>query len=254
MNLPAFLFTPEQLKRMEEAQAREVIRRLQIAEPWTDDIRWAPEMTIKAKTFKMRSLFNVKTIRNDDINSATMSQVVQSPKKNFVYAEKLLKRGDMLETASGRRKGTVLFDQDIAIPCIHEVSRGSGWNRTPWMSITPMEVLTLRTGTRLARGNVIVAGLGLGYQLVEVSKRSKVKEITLVEKSQELVDWLLPRIEPHLARPIKVIVGDAYKVLPKLEADVALVDIFPSYGFNEFSPPCAGIKKVWCWGGATYSS
>jgi hypothetical protein len=32
-----------------------------------------------------------------------------------------------------------------------------------------------------------------------------------------------------------------------MTADVALIDIFPHYGGNEF-PRCPSIKRVWCWG------
>ena len=47
-----------------------------------------------------------------------------------------------------------------------------------------------------------VAGLGLGYQLIEISKRPQVTRLTLVEKSRSIVDWLLPVITPHLGRPL----------------------------------------------------
>lgn len=268
MMIPSFLMSDSQLKMMEERRLREVARRLPLAVPWTDDIKWEPELNIQAKTFPMRKLFgNVTPLRSNDINTATMSQVVQSPKKNFVYAEKLLPRGATLETISGRRRGTVMFDRDIFIPCLHEVDpHRSGWARNPWMSITPMEMLTLRPGTKRAKGRVIIAGLGLGHQLIEVSKRPQVKEIILVEKSQELVDWILPKVRKHLERGLfDVVVGDAYKVLRKMNADVALIDIFPSHGSNSFTEwvetqpgstareerpiPTPGIKSIWCWGG-----
>jgi len=74
----------------------------------------------------------------------------------------------------------------------------------------------------------------------------------LIEKSQELVDWVLPKILPHLGRPLtEVIVGDAHRVLPTLQADVALVDIFPNYGNNAWYQPCPQIGHIWCWGGAS---
>ena len=58
------------------------------------------------------------------------------------------------------------------------------------------------------------------------------------------------------AKPkVKVIVGDAFKVLPTLEADVALVDVFPEYGNNhaataQLARACKKIGKVWGWGGS----
>ena len=154
MMFPSFLLSDAQIKAQEERRLREVARRLPLAVSWTDDLRWAPELTIRAKTFPMLSLFDVKPLRNNDINSATMSHVVQSPYKHFVYAEKLLPKGRLLETISGRRRGTVMFDRDIFIPCLHEVATlRSGWNHNPWMSITPMEMLTLRPG-KIGRAHV----------------------------------------------------------------------------------------------------
>ncbi|OHD23803.1 MAG: hypothetical protein A2Y38_17080 [Spirochaetes bacterium GWB1_59_5] len=74
--------------------------------------------------------------------------------------------------------------------------------------------------------------------------------------SAELMQWMLPRIQPHLCgRQIEVVVGDAYDVLPKLTADVAIVDIFDMYGNNNeerdnLQDDCKNIKRLWCWGAA----
>jgi spermidine synthase len=119
----------------------------------------------------------------------------------------------------------------------------------------PPEILTLREGTRLAKGRVVIAGLGLGHQLIEVSKRFQVKEIVLVEQSQELVDFYLPRVRSLVKKKLTVIVGDAYEVVPTLSADVALIDIFPGYGHNEaatreLARRSPKIKKMWGWGTA----
>jgi len=110
----------------------------------------------------------------------------------------------------------------------------------------------------MARGHVVIAGLGLGHQLIEVSRRLQVKRVTLVERSQELVDWLLPVIRPYLRKPLKVIVGDAYTVIPTLRADVALIDIFPRYGgaqqkLDAIKRQTKGIRKFWAWGSSEMS-
>ena len=113
-----------------------------------------------------------------------------------------------LETYLGARRGEVAFDGDVLIPALHErdarYADGSPWQArnlwgsSPWMSHTPMEVFSLRGGTRRAKGSVVVAGLGLGQQLIDVSQRAAVKQLTLVECSQELVDWIMPRISATL--------------------------------------------------------
>lgn len=263
---PAFLMSDRQKKMLRDRHKMMVERRVQVAVPWTPDVKWAPQLTFQAKTYQTFSLFTVPAFHGNDVNQATIEQTKWSPKRQFCYVEKRLERGGLLETAAGRKNGTVMWDGPVVIPCLHERSphNDDRWEGSPWMSLTPFELMTLRSGTKRAKGRTIVAGLGLGHQLIEVSKRKQVKELVLVEQSQELVDWLLPRIMPLLeCKLTDVVVGDAYKKLPKMKADVALIDIFKSYGFNKFEKlepvsahsneyvpiACPGIKSIWCWGG-----
>jgi hypothetical protein len=264
--LPSFLMSDQQKKMMDDRYKREVERRVLEAIPWDPEVKWQPELTFQAKTYKPFSLFVVDAFPGNNVNQATLDQTVHSPKKQFCYAEKRVKRGSFLQTVCGQKKGDVMWDGPVLIPCLHErsIHNADRWEENPWMSLTPMETMTLRSGTKRAKGRTIVAGLGLGHQLIEVSKRKQVKELVLVEQSQELVDWLLPRIKPLLHCDLTdVVIGDAYKKLPKMKADVALIDIFPSYGFNKFERlepvsatrnayvpiPTPGIKSIWCWGG-----
>jgi hypothetical protein len=167
-----------------------------------------------------------------------------------MYCEKKLERGECLDILSGRKRGSVMFDGPVTFPAIHEIG---SWRDTPWMSLTPNEIFTLRIGTKFAKGHVIVAGLGLGHQLIEVLLRKQVTKVTLVEKSQGLVHFVLPEIQrvlcDKLESKLDVVVGNAYELIPKMSGDVALIDIFGGYGGNTF-PRCAGITKVWCWGAA----
>lgn len=230
--------------------------RLAGAVPWTDTTRWQRELTIKASTYVAPSLFDVKPLPGPSLRGAKPGSLVLSPSGRWAYCEKRLPRGSALDIYRGRSRGDVMFDGPVILPALHErwpSNTNDGWRPVPWMSITPMEILTLRAGTRLARGHVVVAGLGLGYQLAEVARRPKVTRVTLVERDPELVEWLMPRLTPRLGRPVDVIVDDAYAVLPKLAADVALVDIFAGYGCNgmeaaKLRNDCRAIKKLWAWG------
>lgn len=49
---------------------------------------------------------------------------------------------------------------------------------------------------QLVYGKVLIAGLGLGCDLLNVASRQNVDEITLVEKQQEIIDLVWPHI-PH---------------------------------------------------------
>ena len=95
-------------------------------------------------------------------------------RKNFLYCVKTLPKGVQLATYYGKSRGSVIFDGPVFIPAIHERD-----SFDLWMSLTPMEMITLRGGVRAAKGHTVVAGLGLGYQLIEISKKKSVKKVTL---------------------------------------------------------------------------
>lgn len=185
------------------------------------------------------------------------------------------------------------FSDPIDVPALYEVSQpqaaaanaAAAPTARMWMSHTPNEVVTLLPLARQARGRTVVVGLGLGWLLHDVSWRPAVREVVLVERDAELVEWLLPRlkdprggwINPWLLKTsggsssssagspptgatgasggLTVKVGDAAAILPTLEADVALVDIFPDYGGEQalaqleaLRAASPGIKQVIGWG------
>jgi hypothetical protein len=243
--------------REDERDFCERKQRMAAAVPWSPSMRWAPELNLQASTWSTRRLFGVDPSRSHDVNSCAPRQMALSPHGRWCYCEKLLPAGTKLATAYGSKRGTVLFDGPVLIPAVHgrDPCDDARWRSAPWMSITPMEVLTLRLGTRLAKGSVIVAGLGLGHQLTEASHRRQVKRLVLVERDAELVEWILPRLAPHLGMPVEVVLGNAYEALPRMAADVALVDIFSDYGSNNWERDrlrrsCRNIGFIWAWGSA----
>jgi len=257
MFLPSFM-----LPSREALDARERERERMRALPtvaWSPTVKWEPVMHVDSATYPVVSLFDVPAHSHCHPDKIPPGASVESPAGDFLYHEQILPKGAPVQTFNGRRKGFVLFDGDVRIPTLNARAfryEASRWHADPWMSLTPMEYLTLRPGTKLAKGRVIVAGLGLGHQLIEVSKRTSVTSLVLVERSRDLVNWLLPRITPHLSRPLDdVIVGDAFTVMPDLEADVALVDVFPNYGHNHVDAArlkraCKRIARLWAWGTA----
>jgi len=242
--------TPERRKIRIRREKEETARRMALAVDWEDDIKWERRLNIKGKSYKPKSLFKVKPSSqhpNDEENEACL---ILSPSKKFCYYERTLPKGSELFTAKGRYQGNVLFDSKVRIPALFERDFRQEdkvvWRDSPWMSYTPMEYITLRCGTRYAKGTVVVAGLGMGYQLEKVAARSKVKKIVLVEQSEELAEWIMPQLELN-GHDVEVVIGDAKKLIPEMEADAALIDIYRGYGGNEF-PRCPNINKVWVWG------
>ncbi len=246
--------TPE--KRRALAQRHRA--RLQHCVPWSPAIKWVPELNIQGATYRVLELWPGLAASDSPVDALETGQYVDSPSRRFRYCVRLHRQGHSLLTWWGNQVGSVVFDTDVIIPALYQArgpdEPGTGyWTETPWMSLTPAELMTLRPGTRMARGHTIIAGLGLGHQLIEVTRRLQVKRVTVVELDAELVDWIMPRIKPHLRKPVKVLVGDAYELIPTLRADVALIDIFPGYGdgfrrVEALARRSPGIKKFWGWG------
>jgi hypothetical protein len=259
---------PKFEKAQRERQKRERDERLaRPGVPWDPKLKWQPQLTLKADTWLKWDLFDVEPTKNHNPNweKKPEGKFAFSPSGSFMFCKKVLQRGQTLGTLQGSKQGDVMFDADIAIPALHEKTGGGDWRENPWMSITPMELMTQRPGIRFAKGHVVIAGLGLGWMLVEVLKKKSVKKVTLVERSQELVDWIMPAIAPmirNLGKDMDTVVEDAYVAVPKLTADVALIDIFPNYGSNDFlddlylrdpkhrpaHQQCPNIGRVWSWG------
>lgn len=265
-----FLMDPAFEKRQREREREERKERLKHAVPWDLKMKWASNLAIKAETWPTWNLFAVEPSSHNNVNDEDdTSKLIISPCKQFVFYKKLLSRGAKIALFNGSKSGDVMFDGPVAIPALHERARNGEWKELPWMSLTPMELLTQRPGIRFAKGHTIVAGLGLGWALIEIMRKKTVKKVTLVERSQSLVDWILPRVM-DMAKlrygetwpPLDVVVGDAYTVMPPMVADVAIVDIFDSYGSNDFlddmrlrykirdATPCPNIGRVWSWGAA----
>ena len=161
-------------------------RRLRSCVPWSPAMPYTPELNLVGDTYHTLNVFPELAPSDAPVAELNPAERADSPNKEFRYCIRLHRAGQQLMTWYGNQTGTVLFDSDVHIPAIYQCRDGEPgvWNEFPWMSLTPAEILTLREGSRLAKGRVVIAGLGLGHQLIEVSKRLTVKEIVLVERSQ----------------------------------------------------------------------
>lgn len=252
------LTPPQWTAAQKQEIAQEYQRRMRSCVPWSPAMTWTPELNLIGDSFATLNVFPELAPSDAPVDQLNPAERADSPGRQFRYCIRLHRAGRKLMTWFGDRTGSVIFDSDVCIPAIYQCLPGQPgmWNETPWMSLTPAEILTLREGTRLAKGRVVIGGLGLGHQLIEVSKRLQVKEIVLVELSQELVDFYLPRVRPLVKKRLTVLVGDAFEIIPTLTADVALLDMFPAYGGNgpatqALAARSPKIKKVWGWGSAT---
>ena len=81
-----------------------------------------------------------------------------------------------------------------------------------WMTVTPNEIITMRPAIAVARGRVLVYGLGLGYYAFMVSQKVEVQTVTIVEREQPVISlfekYLLPQFPNR--QKITVVHDDAF--------------------------------------------
>lgn len=102
---------------------------------------------------------------------------------------------------------------------------------TLMMSDTQMERRTNQEFVRQARGNVLIAGLGVGMILVPILKKPEVKTVLVVEKYQDVIDLVAPSFKEAIDDDRLVILReDVLKM--ELEEDwcfdTIYFDIWPS--------------------------
>lgn len=122
------------------------------------------------------------------------------------------------------------------------------------MSMTPMEMLTQRSGVQAAQGTVVIGGLGLGWLLRKVCEKPSVEHVVVVEKSQELLDWYGTGLCRRYAKVSDVICDDVYNQIGKHGHDVKyLLDIWSLYGDARRDRRFRALKRkfkkrLWGWG------
>ena len=115
------------------------------------------------------------------------------------------------------------FTEGFSFPAVLE-----GGNE--WMTITPVDVDTVTAAINDARGKVITFGLGLGYYAYMVSEKRNVSSITVVEKSEKVIELFRRHILPKFSHPekVRIICRDAFEYaeeeLPSEHYDYAFVD------------------------------
>lgn len=105
-----------------------------------------------------------------------------------------------------------------------------------WMSDTPMEFETTDNATKLAKGDVLECGLGIGLFTYYASKKESVKSITTIEKEKDIIDLVYPVIQN---KKTKVINADAIEFLKTTNKkfDTIHIDIWAGIlHYKEFEP------------------
>jgi hypothetical protein len=108
---------------------------------------------------------------------------------------------------------------------------GNGWG--PMMSDTPAEQRTNVDVVEKAHGNVLIAGLGIGMILVPILDKQRVRHVTVVEKSADVIKLVMPALREYLSDDYntKLVVEHkdifAFEPDKTLKWDTIYLDIWP---------------------------
>lgn len=121
----------------------------------------------------------------------------------------------------GYWSGPVLVEQMAAL-----VRRGECW-----MSLTPLEFESQETGVRLARGHVLIFGLGLGWAAAATAARAEVDCVTVVEKDPEVIALhreldVFAQLPDAARSKLRILDGDAFAYAPDIPVDLMMPDIW----------------------------
>lgn len=212
------------------------------AEPWTDKIKYKKVLVVQGETFCPPLLFPHVKVGDVDVSNQGLRY------KSWGYRHCLLPRGSGMPNWVGSKQGVVFFTTDVVIATLYQYNPNN-----VWMSLTPAEMLSQRSGIRFAQGTVVLAGLGMGWLLDKICAKRNVREVIVVEKSQDLMDWYGYRLCEDQYKVSKVIVDDIYNVVDQFDPKTHrfLFDIWAGYGdagLDEKYLHFLGQPNVQSWG------
>lgn len=91
------------------------------------------------------------------------------------------------------------------------------------MRLTPKEIESSYQAIKFAKGKVGIVGLGLGYVVDKIAKKSKVSEVVVYEISEEVIEMYKKNF--GINNKVKIIHGDAFKAKSE-KFDFFYVDIY----------------------------
>ena len=109
-----------------------------------------------------------------------------------------------------RRDGRLLprlgfFREPFLYPAVLE-------NGREWMTLLPIEQVTMREPIRRAHGRVLTLGLGLGYFAFHAAEKAEVESVTVVERSPDVIRLFKEAILPRFpnGEKIRIVRDDAF--------------------------------------------
>ena len=147
-------------------------------------------------------------------------------------------------------RGAVMFTGPVHIPIL-------SIGRKPWMSLTPMEIYTLRNAIRMAEGKVLIAGLGMGWLTQRVLEDPAVTNVIQVELDEDILTYFGEPLNEAYPDKLELVQNDIYQYLSEVSLntfDTIIFDIWQKHGDAADDEKFQEIKdthdndNVWGWG------
>lgn len=235
-----------------------------LAEKWDEDTtEFCHELLIDAESYSVDPLFPLPPAKRTQLGDSITYQI--SPEGSFAYQNRVVPAFAPLLL---HHHGYVMFTGDVVVPALIDLGRdfnGKEFNDSVeeadrvrsgfvWMSLTPNEMMSQRDGLSLARGTVVIGGLGLGWFLRKVCEKEAVTNVVLVEQSQELLDWYGYDLCSRYSKVTSVVCDDIYQQIGQFgEEAIYLLDIWPVQEGANHDPQFRVHKarlgeRLWGWG------
>ena len=133
------------------------------------------------------------------------------------------------------------FTERFAFPAVLE-------DGNEWMTLTPVDLDTSEDAINSAHGKVITFGLGLGYFAYMASEKAEVESVTVIEKSERVIELFKNYVLLQFKHPekIRIINCDAFeyaeKKMPMEHYDFAFVDTWRDA--SDGAPMYERMKKL----------
>lgn len=148
------------------------------------------------------------------------------------------------------KRGAAMFTGPVHIPMLMR-------NSTIWMSLTPMEIYTLREAIQEAEGHVLIAGLGMGWLTRRILESPQVTRVTQIEMEPTIARFFGEPLQELFPDRLEIVVGDVWDYLKAPDTptfDSYIFDIWPMLGSAEDDHDFQALKDqypdsvVWGWG------
>lgn len=261
MMLPLF-GGPEQLERMKEQMRRRAERAMERAIPFDEFKipRKIMDVGIIAESFKPEN--PLETILPDvpvDQDPKKPTGIID-PSGTLRYCRKRLPKGAGLQLVVSESMfmddGRLFFTDDVIVPTLEYKRRDfDKWH--VWMSLTPYELKSQYSGIRAATGRVVIAGLGMGWLFKQIARKKTVKEIVVIEKDKNLIDWFGRKLCESEEKVEDLICDDFFNKESdwphRFEKGTRFIlDIWPGFGDAAWDFRLEQLRatgwKGWAWG------